>query len=461
MGGLAGRRRAWPETRVRPDSPVAGAVSPRVPLPSRAEVSPPWLARLRWGTVGGQLLTVFIGRLAMGSELRMRDVLALLAVTVATNVALVHAVRTGRPVGPAVCGALLVLDTLVLTALLYLTGGPSNPFSVLYLVQITLAAVVLGARWTTGLAVLSVASYAALFLVSAPDVHAGHGHGGAFSVHLQGMLIAFIVAAVLIATFVVRLAGAIEARDHEIAAMHEQATRTERLAALTTLAAGAAHELGTPLGTIAIVATELQRALDRMPDADAAALREDARLIRAEVDRCRAILDQLATDAGEVTGETPVRVSVDEIVRDVLGQLPAGATRRVAVDGLPLARAAAVPRRALVGAITSLVRNALDATASGGEVRLEVGLAPTAGSDRLRVVVRDGGTGMSPEVLERASEPFFTTKPPGRGMGLGLFLARTLVEGLGGRLALDSMPGRGTTATLDLPLATVGGVHGA
>jgi two-component system sensor histidine kinase RegB len=436
-------------------------VSPRRPLPARAEVSPPWLARLRWGTVGGQLLTVFLGRLAMGSELRLREVLPLVAVTVATNLALVHAVRSGRTVAPAMCGALLVLDTVVLTALLHLTGGPSNPFSVLYLVQITLAAVVLGARWTTGLAVLSVASYAALFLVGEPAVHAAHGHGGAFSIHLQGMLVAFIVAAVLIATFVVRLSAAIESRDHEIASMREQATRTERLAALTTLAAGAAHELGTPLGTIAIVAKELQRALERVPDGES--LRADAALIRSEVDRCRAILEQLATDAGEVTGETPVRVSVDELVRDVLGQLPAGATQRVAVAGLPLARAAAVPRRALVGAITSLLRNALDATAAGGDVRLEVGLSPAPGDDRLRVVVRDEGTGMPPEVLERASEPFFTTKPPGRGMGLGLFLARTLVEGLGGHLALDSRPGRGTTATLDLPLAgaTAGGVHGA
>ncbi|MCW5892086.1 MAG: HAMP domain-containing histidine kinase [bacterium] len=448
-------------------APSPDAVSPRAPLPARAEVSPPWLARLRWGTVGGQVLTVLVGRLAMGAELSMRGVLTLLAVTVATNLALVHAVRNGRPVGPAVCGALLVLDTLVLTALLQLTGGPYNPFSVLYLVQITLAAVVLGARWTTGLAVLSVASYAALFLISTPDVHAMHGHGGAFSVHLQGMLVAFIVAAALIATFVVRLSAAIEARDHEIAAMREQAVRTERLAALTTLAAGAAHELGTPLGTIAIVATELQRALERVPDVDGAMLREDARLIRAEVERCRAILDQLATDAGEVTGEAPVRVSVDELVRDVLGQLPAAATGRVSVDGLPLARAASVPRRALVGAITSLLRNALDATAAGGDVRLEVGLAsgdgPAARDDRLRVVVRDGGVGMPPDVLARASEPFFTTKPAGRGMGLGLFLARTLVEGLGGRLALDSMPGRGTTATLDLPLAgaTAGGSHGA
>ena len=230
------------------------------PQDARAAVSLPWLTRLRWGTVAGQLVTVAVGQWTLGLTV---------------------------PFVPV-----LVLDTLVLTGLLHASGGPFNPFSVLYLVYIMLAAVVLGAAWTWSLAALSVACYVALFLLPVPaGVHHAHG-AGALSLHLWGMLVAFVVAAVLTAYFVVRLSAAIERRDAEIAAMREQATRTERLAALTTLAAGAAHELGTPLGTIAIAATELEHALARL--SAAGPLREDARLIRSEVERCRRLPGRLA-----------------------------------------------------------------------------------------------------------------------------------------------------------------------
>jgi two-component system, sensor histidine kinase RegB len=404
-------------------------------------------------------------------------------------------------------GTLLAIDTLLLTISLHLTGGPQNPFSVFYLVYITLAAVVLGARWTWFLTVLAACSYGSLFLylmTRPPEVPGDHStHIAVGLSHLQGMWWAFLLAASLTAYFVVKLSSAIERRDRELALMREQALRNERLASLTTLAAGAAHELSTPLATIAVVTGEIERALEQARAASVAnaenvehgaplaspaaasaaqvagsafaeptfaalgtspptakspfavsapgtlpdALLADARLIRAELQRCRAILDRMAAQAGETVGEMPAPVSVSALVADALRALPPDEAARVKVDAPETVATLTVPGRGVVTALVSLLRNAMDAS----EQSKAVTLAAAADNGIVRLTVRDWGSGMAPDVLARAGEPFFSTKPAGAGMGLGLFLTRALAERLGGALRLESAPGSGTAATLELP----------
>jgi two-component system sensor histidine kinase RegB len=263
------------------------------------------------------------------------------------------------------------------------------------------------------------------------------------------MWVAFALGATFIVYFVHRVTRALARRERELGEAREARVRAERLASLATLAAGAAHELSTPLAVIAVAARELERALTRLAADEPT--RGDARLIREQVERCREILLQMAADAGESTGEDFAAVSIDGLVAVALRDL-ADATRvdvelRTA-DGPELV----LPVRAAGQALRALVKNALEASPAHARVRVAASLA----RNRWRIEVVDAGEGMAPEVLQRAFEPFFTTKSPGKGMGLGLFLARDVVQRVGGELRLGSRAGHGTTAIVDLPAGARG-----
>jgi two-component system sensor histidine kinase RegB len=247
----------------------------------------------------------------------------------------------------------------------------------------------------------------------------------------------------LIAAFSGKISELLREREASLLSMQEELAKKERLASLVTLSAGAAHELNTPLGTIAVVAKELERYASRT--AGEGALAEDCRLIRAEVERCREVLWRMSVQGAEPRAEAPERLEARALVEGARRELGGGVRLNVEMaESLPML---VVPRRAVGQAMAALVKNAFEASEEGAEVRLKV--EERAGA--IRFVVTDRGKGMPAEMLRRIGEPFFTTKEPGKGMGLGTFLARTLAEQLGGRLAFESREGRGTSATLELP----------
>ena len=420
-----------------------------------ARINLSWLLRLRWGAALGQLAVILVASRLPGVDLPVATLLALVALGAASNLACAAWAARAPRVGPAAIALLMAFDVLLLTGLFHWSGGASNPFTSLYLVNIALAAVVLPTAWTWALVGLAIACFSGLFL-DPHAMHAMHGGGsddaGRLQLHLRGMWVAFAVAAGFIVWFVQRVARALSAREQELDRARTAVARSERLASLATLAAGAAHELSTPLATIAIAAKELERELDRGQASESAV--GDVALIRGQVERCRDILVQMAAEAGESTGEDFASVSTADLVRASLRGIPEPDGARLDVEEGPAATVV-VPVRAVAQALRAVVKNALQASPAATPVELRA--RPAGG--RWELEVRDAGTGMAPDVLARAFDPFFTTKATGQGMGLGLFLARDVLVRVGGDLELCSREGAGTVATIRLPLA--GGSTGA
>jgi two-component system sensor histidine kinase RegB len=418
-----------------------------------------WLIALRWAAFAGQLATILFVALWLKIDLPFYALSVILLLEALSNVVLAgwfrgelnrgeddpgSALRIGRTLG-----FVLVLDVGLLTLLLWLTGGTRNPFSEFYLVNIVLSGVVLGPRWTALVSACAIVGYAIVYNHHLPLPGITELGRGTWAGTLQsrGIATAFVTASVVIAFFLTRVTAELSALERKLADAERKKSRAERMEALGTLAAGAAHELASPLSTIAVIAKDLENELDKRSSESA----EDARLIRREVDRCRAILDQMAIDAGQMTGSEVVRTTVEDLLAATIENLRRASAVNVAVApacrGLPLH----VPRRALALALRQVVKNALDASPPDKAVDIDV----TLEGGRLRFEVYDRGVGMSPETVARATDPFFTTKEPGQGMGLGLFLAQTVIERLEGRIFFDSEPGQGTAVRVEIPLERV------
>jgi two-component system sensor histidine kinase RegB len=432
-------------------------VSTSHPVPEAApQIALPWIVRLRYGMVLGQIATALFVRYALRVDIPLGAIAVAPALVAASNLLLAsriaHSEVSKDSAGTIATSTLVawafVLDTICLTFLLMLSGGPTNPFSLLYLVHITLSAIILTKRWTWLLGALSTLCFGLLFRIYRPipvlEIH--HPADGA-NLHLTGMWIGFGVAAFLVALFSGTISELLRQHEDSLLRMQVELAKRDRLASLATLSAGAAHELNTPLGTIAVVARELE--LFATNTAPNEAIAEDSRLIRTEVDRCREILWRMSVQGAQPAAHAAETVQASELLADICREIQQPARMEVVVsassDPSPTLT---VPRRAVAQALIALTRNALEASAPDSIVRV---MAQQAG-ERFQFVVSDHGKGMSPGTLRRIGEPFFTTKEPGKGMGLGTFLVRSLAEQLGGTLTFESTPHTGTLATLELPL---------
>lgn len=406
-----------------------------------------WLVRLRFGAVLGQLLVIAAVSVGLDTRLPLLELGCVIALELCLNAWSLLRARSPRPIGEHHLTWSLSLDLLLFSALLYFSGGPANPFSFLYLIHIALAAVVLPPRISVLLVVSALGCSLGLFWLHLPLPHDHSQHGHEYSWHMRGMWVAFGLAATFIVYFIQRVLRELRQIEEQLAASREKAARGEAVAALAMLSAGAAHELASPLSTIALASGELLRHLP----AESAAARDDVLLIKSQVERCRAILDQLALEAGQAHGSGFGELAWPAILEPALLGLPGSRLEVTTPEGEPFKLIGSLG--AVSQALRNLLRNALEASGPHGSVQLEVRQPP----GELSFSVRDDGPGMAESVLARATEPFFSTKPRGQGMGLGLFLAQSVAEQMGGRLELSSVAGRGTLARLVLPVPATNG----
>ena len=397
------------------------------------------LTRLRWLAVVGQVAATVVGVWLLKLHLPLEKIGLVIGLTAVSNAVVVLEMRWHAPPRWLV-QLLLLMDVGALTALLYFTGGSWNPFSVLYLVHVAMAVTVLGSAWTWVVVAMAAVCFGALFKWNMPLTGEKE-----IPLWVQGVghWISLALVSVLIAVFIGRVEWSWREREEELTEARERARKNEQLAALTTLAAGAAHELNTPLGTIAVVAKELEVSADL--GTDAAAVREDAQLIRREVDRCREIINRLRFDVGEDLSQRKP-VAVLSLVRALRKDLRASEAQRLRVLIGSDVEAVEAPARALEQALLVLLRNAFDASPPDASVALSI----QRREGRIRIEVEDRGAGMSEELLRRAGEPFYTTKEPGKGMGLGLFLVRLVAERCGAEFSIVSKQGEGTKCLLEL-----------
>lgn len=288
-----------------------------------------WLVTVRWTTLAACIAALAFGRTALGLDSAVVDVGVGVTLAVVSNGWLLSAARRPNTLPRYAPGVLVCLDVVLLAWCLLKSGGVLNPASIFFLVEIVLAALVLGRPWTWIVTVLSIAGYGLQLLAPTSELAAAASMHPQIAEHMRGMWLAFFVTAIIIGALVTRLAVSIERRDHAIAQMRDDAARQMRLMSLASMAAGAAHELSTPLSTIAVAAGELARSAAALPGGNV--LASDIHLIRAELTRSRRILTDLSGRADESTAAEACPIG--EVIAAALDARAPSDRARIVVTG--------------------------------------------------------------------------------------------------------------------------------
>lgn len=405
------------------------------------------LRRLQWlrdFAIAGVALLVLLARPLFYTLVPLLPAFGLIAFWVIISIVTWVRLRRAAPAGPRELLLHISIDLFVLTALLVISGGPANPLTALFLPYVAMSAAVLPASLAGFVAILSIAAYSSLWFFSLPLTVEDADR--AMQMHLVGMWLTFAVSALLIVAFIAHITAALRRREQQLAAAREQALRDERVVALGNLAAGAAHELGTPLATMAVIAGELVRD-PALPDE----LREEVRLLSSQVVICKGLISRLTERAGIQRAEGGKGIAVDQWLRQLVERWQA--QRPSVSPRLCIESTEAAPRifvdTTLEQALLNLFNNAADVSPQDVDIRVAwcVGAAPS-----LQVDILDRGPGVDDDLLAQAGREFFTRRPD--GTGIGLFLAHAAINRQGGDIVMTSRDDAvgGTRTRVGLPL---------
>jgi two-component system, sensor histidine kinase RegB len=439
---------------LRPDQElIANAIAINAPyvgrLRSRTLVSSRWLALL------GQMLTILVVHFVLNFELPLLLCVVAIGANAALNLFLSTALPAGRLVRQWEAAAQLSFDIVQLSFLLFLTGGIENPFCLLLIAPVTVSAATLKPRWTLSIMALTLACIAALIATPFPLPWNSYAGFHLPDVYRFAVAIAIGIGLLFTAGYTWRVAVEEGRLADALIATQEILAREQRLAALGGLAAAAAHELGTPLATIQVTAKELARSLP-----DGTLDQEDAHLILSQAQRCREILRRL-TDNRDTADPTLDRLTLGQLLEEAASRHTDRGTKALLFDiqrpdGAPDLIVLRQP--AVLYGLGNLIENALEFS------RTAVTLAAKWDEKTVQVSISDDGLGFDEAVLDRLGEPYLTTRGAGtlgsrerEGMGLGFFIAKTLLERSGAQVSFGNQSGstRGAMVCVDWPRNSV------
>jgi two-component system sensor histidine kinase RegB len=403
------------------------------------------LTHLRWIAVAGQLATILFVHFFMGVGLPIVPMIAVATGLALLNVVTLIVLARGRDVANWELFVALLVDFAALTAQLYMSGGATNPFAPIGLLQVVIGAVLLAPWSSYALVALHSAAFG-LLAIYHRELVLPRGLASTLSpAHLLASWVNFVLAAVLLVFFVTRIGRNLRRRDASLAEMRQRAAEEDHIVRMGLLASGAAHELGTPLSSLSVILGDWRKqpALAKDP-----AVSEEIAEMQAAVARCKEIVGGILYASGEARSEDLERTTLRAFVLSVADQWRAQRPGLLFVaDRLGGDTVIAADRT-----LAQILTNVLDNAAEAGATRVDLVAECSAGV--LLLTVRDDGRGFPAEMLEGVGKPYRSSKDR-RGAGLGLFLAVNVMRTLGGSVTVRNAAARGAEVELSLPLAAL------
>lgn len=404
---------------------------------------------LRIFTLTFIFLMILLAELGLSLDLPMFPLTIILSLMVSTNLIARYFIKSHKGNTFYLIFIQLLLEILTFSGILFYTGGATNPFTFFYLIPLVIAAIVIPGLPTWVLTALTVLLYSLLLKFYVPlgyDMQ-GHHHEisphGQFSQHVFGMWFGFVVSASLATWFITYLSRELKQRDHAIAEARQRELRDQQMVTLGTLAAGTAHELGTPLASLAVISGEITDGFDAQQYPE---LFEHQKILRGQIKRCKKILSVLSDSAGESRAESGYLMLVDEFVDQIMQKWQL--QRPDMPFDIQHQRGRSCGQllydRTVSQALINLLNNAADATTGSIKIAIE------ADDKCIKMNIYDSGIGMSDEQIALAGDVSFSSKPD--GMGIGLFLAITTIRRSGGSVGFQRMETSGTCTKIKLPL---------